>query len=431
MSFLFKLKELFSKIKAQSTSMDYRFILCSFAVIIAISLITQFTIRSMISGASNQENIIIQEPVASSQNSVIENTQNTEAILLENFTYHDLNSFRDVLNTTDLPYDEGESASFFDKVKLIDNALIQTLNRLNIPSDNFSIESTRIKMNNEIYYIHQKIRLNLPEGISKEKWDSALSEQLELWANGATIESQKQNIMTAVYLDKECTHEIYINTHKTAKISLVIDDLGNGSEALKTFLALDYPVTFSILPRFPKAELYSTIGHFGKYEVFLHQPMSAKDPIFSVPEGFEIDDSQETIKKKLEDNLKRVFYATGINNHTGSLFTANTSGVIKFLTVLKEIRPDMNILDSYTIGSSKLAKLSLQFGFNTATRKVFIDNIQKESEILKQLDYTLSLALEDPQKHIVAIGHPHKATLNALKNWNTYKNVNVEIIHVF
>ncbi len=360
-----------------------------------------------------------------------DNLREEENIPEENYVYNDLYDFRDVIANYSLPYDESASASLFDKVKQVDNALLQAMRRLDIPLSNFRIESTSIKIVNETYYLYQKIYLYLTEEISIEQWRTTLSEQIVLWAHNTRVEYTESNEKLSIYIDNQLTHEIYLNkTVESAQLSIVIDDLGENPHHLTRLMALDFPVTLSILPHTPHAEYIATVGHFSRREVFLHQPMEAQHSAYSVPEGLYVNDSQDTIKEKLEENLARVPFASGINNHTGSAFTADSFAVSRFLSALKEVNQNINILDSVTINGSHLARLAENASFQSDSRNVFLDNVRDVEEITHQLDYALNLALER-NTHIIAIGHPYSETLQALQDWHTYRDKNVEIVHVF
>ncbi len=381
-------------------------------------------------------------PAKQYRNLEAEYSENLEAKLKEslnknlneslNKNLNELNTFRDILTQNSIPYNESASASLHDKIKQVDNALIQAVLRLNIPLDNFQVENSYIRMKGESYFIFQKIRLNLPSSISIAQWNTALAEILELWAHNSYLSNSAESKVTTIYINSQVTHEIYYSPPKSsAKLSIVIDDLGGYMKNLFSLLALDYPVTFSILPDTRYSKVFATIAHHAKREVILHQPMEARTPIFTVPIGLNVDDNILEIKKKLEENLKNVPYASGINNHTGSKFTENFEAVQKFLIALKLVNPFLHVLDSHTTAHSKLEELARSVHFRTAKRSVFLDNIREKEEIEKQLNYALELALKNPTKHVIAIGHPNISTLEVLRDWKAYKRKNVEIIHVF
>ncbi len=348
------------------------------------------------------------------------------------FDYEGINAFKDVLNQHSMPFDESSSASMQEKVKQVDNALIQAMMRLDIDLEKFKVENSYIRLDAETVFLFQKIRLYLPDGISAVDWTKAITEQVNLWAHSTQVKTDYKNNKTSILINNQLTHEIYYRALDTsAKLSIVIDDLGNNLETNLALLSLEFPITFAVLPDTRYPEITSTIAHFARREVFLHQPMEARNNAFAVPIGFRINDTRDEIRTKLIANLEKTPYASGLNNQTGSAFSENEVAVINFLAVLKDVNPALNVLDSYTIAGSHIYPIAKDLHFNTKRRDIFLDNVQDIAEITKQLDKALLLALQNPNEHIVAIGHPYKSTLSALQAWNSYKSENVEIIPVF
>ncbi len=348
------------------------------------------------------------------------------------FDYEGIHAFTGVLKDNDMAFDESSSASMHEKVKQVDNALMQALLRLEIDLEKFKVENSYVRLDEATIFLFQKIRLSLPETVSATDWTKALTEQMNLWAHSTQVKTDYKNNKTSIYIDKQLTHEIYYRgLDKSAKMSIVIDDLGNSLETSLALLSLEFPVTFSVLPdtRFP--EMTSTLAHYAQREVFLHQPMEARNNAFAVPIGLRINDSRDVMHEKLVANLAKTPYATGLNNHTGSAFSENEVAVINFLAVLADVNPNIAVLDSYTIAGSQIYSIAKELGFETKRRDIFLDNVQDVNEITKQLDKALSLALANPHEHIVAIGHPYKVTLSALSSWESYKDKDVEIIAVF
>ncbi len=340
--------------------------------------------------------------------------------------------FRDVLSKESVPYNESASASVFDKTRQIDNALIQTALKLKMPLQNIRVNTSYVRSKEHVFYLYQKIYIDIPKTLSQDLWDKNLKEQLSLWANNAKLEKNKNKTKAKILVNKVTTHEIFYNyIEPTAKLSIVIDDLGSNIDQISAFTSLEFPITFSILPDKKYATKLATLGHYAGKEIFLHQPMEDKEKKFIERSSLLISDTKEEIKAKVTRNIKKVPFAVGLNNHTGSGFTANSSGVERFLEVLIEEEPNMAVLDSVTSGKTVLHDKALIYNFKTAKRNVFIDNIQKEEEILKQLDLALSMALNNPNRHVIAIGHPHRETIRALKKWQGYKNDNIQVVDVF
>ncbi len=342
---------------------------------------------------------------------------------------------RDLLSKESVPYNESASASLFDKTRQIDNALLQTALKLKMPLQNIKVKSSYIKSKEHVFYLYQRIYIDFPHDLSQKVWDKNLQEQLSLWANSAKLQNNKdsKNVKKAkVLVNNVATHELFYNyVEPLAKISIVIDDLGSNLDQIASFTSLEFPITFSILPDMRHASKLATIGHFAGKEILLHQPMEDIERKFIERSSLLNNDTKEQLRAKFLRNLEKVPFAIGLNNHTGSGFTANASSVQRFLEVILEENSTLCVLDSVTTGKTRLHDLAQKNSINTARRSVFLDNIEKEEEILKQLDLVLEMALADPSRHVIAIGHPYKATIKALKSWEGYKNENVTIVDVF
>ena len=57
------------------------------------------------------------------------------------------------------------------------------------------------------------------------------------------------------------------------RAAIVIDDMGNDLEAARKLLALDYPLTFSVLPYLRYTQITAQEAHRSGHEIMLHLPM--------------------------------------------------------------------------------------------------------------------------------------------------------------
>jgi len=85
-------------------------------------------------------------------------------------------------------------------------------------------------------------------------------------------------------------------------------------------------------------------------------------------------------------------------------------------------------LDSRTSAASVAAAESKKLGLRTHQRDVFLDNDQNVPAILKQLRKAEATARE--RGHAIAIGHPHKETVAALRQWLKEKDAAVQVVTV-
>lgn len=208
-------------------------------------------------------------------------------------------------------------------------------------------------------------------------------------------------------------------------LTIIIDDMGENKRHMQNLIDLPFPVVFSIWPRSSHATYAALLAHERGLPVYLHQPMQTRAGIDMGSGGLTKSMSQEKMSSVLKDNLLSVPYVYGINNHTGSVFTQSEPAVEKFLLAMKEINPNMLLMDSKTTERSVFYNKSIEHGFPTQKRTFFIDNNADVGYILRQLD----TALEHAQVYgsAVVIGHSRDSTMEALKQWRAYENTNVVI----
>jgi polysaccharide deacetylase 2 family uncharacterized protein YibQ len=103
----------------------------------------------------------------------------------------------------------------------------------------------------------------------------------------------------------------------------------------------------------------------------------------------------------------------GINNHMGSLLTADS---VSMGLVMAELRQrELLFLDSRTTAASVAAREAERMQVPFAKRDVFIDNDLDLSSVLRGLAHAEGIARR--QGFAVAMGHPHDVTIEALKRW--------------
>ncbi len=129
------------------------------------------------------------------------------------------------------------------------------------------------------------------------------------------------------------------------------------------------------------------------------------------PDTLLVTSSIQTIEKVVKNLRKEFPKAKVINNHTGSKFTADYGAMQRLFTVLDKY--DFTFLDSRTTPDTKVPLLMKQLHRPYLARNVFLDNKQNVAYIKKQLK--LAVALAKKRGVAIAIGHPHPATIKALK----------------
>jgi polysaccharide deacetylase 2 family uncharacterized protein YibQ len=117
--------------------------------------------------------------------------------------------------------------------------------------------------------------------------------------------------------------------------------------------------------------------------------------------------------RRLRWDLMRFDGYVGINNHMGSKFTSDAHSMAPVIQELKS--RGLLFVDSRTAPSTTGAHLARDLGVPFATRDVFLDNDMSASGVEARLAETEVIARR--RGSVVAIGHPHDATLAALAAW--------------
>jgi polysaccharide deacetylase 2 family uncharacterized protein YibQ len=210
------------------------------------------------------------------------------------------------------------------------------------------------------------------------------------------------------------------------RIALIIDDLGYDRDMAISFLQLDLPLTFSVLPIAPHTE---TIVHEAKRrgrELMLHLPMEPRNYPSSNPgPGALLTNMDETeIRRTLDAHLGRVAGSRGVNHHMGSYFTERND---KMGIVLEELKKrNLFYIDSRTTKETVALEMAKKMGLSAARRHVFLDNELSPKRIRFQMERLLGMA----RRTGVAIGiaHPHEETLQVLKDYQDRLGKTVKVV---
>jgi polysaccharide deacetylase 2 family uncharacterized protein YibQ len=121
--------------------------------------------------------------------------------------------------------------------------------------------------------------------------------------------------------------------------------------------------------------------------------------------------SDAEIERLLEEDLATVPGAIGVNNHMGSLATADVRVMRAVARVLS--RRGLFFLDSRTTDATVAEKTAEEASVRSASRRVFLDDVATEASVRAQLDELVRHALQEGDA--IAIGHPYPVTLFVLE----------------
>ena len=197
------------------------------------------------------------------------------------------------------------------------------------------------------------------------------------------------------------------------RLALIIDDGGYNSEDMKRMMGMGKPMTFAILPNTPHAREVALMAHGEGSEVILHLPMEPKEA-----EKYSLEKNtllagmnKEGLQKILEDSLKQVPYARGVNNHMGSKATEDPEVMQALMEALKERR--LYFIDSHTSSHTVGLKMARKAGVASGLNDKFIDHGKNVEAIKEALRLVMSKAKQEGKA--VAIGHPHPYTAQAIR----------------
>ena len=189
--------------------------------------------------------------------------------------------------------------------------------------------------------------------------------------------------------------------------------MGSSLKEVNALLAMKLPLTFSVIPSLAHAREVAEAAHGAGAEVMIHMPMEPegypRQPMEKI--GLLVAMADPEIVQRVNGYFRAVPFAVGANNHMGSRFTQSAEKMEVVLKVLQE--KGMFFVDSKTSPASVGYQRARALGLKCAARQVFLDNVQDEALIGKQLDQVAAIARK--RGSAIAICHPHPATIRALQ----------------
>ncbi|WP_299371996.1 divergent polysaccharide deacetylase family protein [uncultured Kiloniella sp.] len=197
-------------------------------------------------------------------------------------------------------------------------------------------------------------------------------------------------------------------------IAIVLDDVGVNKRGAELAIELPGAITLAFMTYAPDVKAMAAEASRRGHELMLHVPMEPLGSADPGPKALLTGLSDEEILARLEWGMSQFDGYIGINNHMGSKFTGWRRGMEVVLSRIE--RTDYFFMDSRTSPRSVAASVAASMGVPVLRRDVFIDNDYKNTlEILKQLKQAERIAIKNG--HAIAIGHPHKSTVEVLHKW--------------
>lgn len=200
-------------------------------------------------------------------------------------------------------------------------------------------------------------------------------------------------------------------------VAVVVDDVGNADGSLERLEKLSGPLAIAVLPDAPRARQAAALAKRKGWDLLVHLPMAgSRGP--AEPGTISSDDDDAAIARRVGEAIDHVPGAIGLNNHQGSVATADRRVVRAVLAVVRD--RGLFFLDSRTSPASVAADEARALGLASIPRDVFLDDARAEAtaeggapEVLASA-WARALARAAGSGHAVVIGHPHAATVDFL-----------------
>lgn len=156
------------------------------------------------------------------------------------------------------------------------------------------------------------------------------------------------------------------------RAAIIVDDGGYGGLVSDAILTMDTRLTLAILPGTPFARETAESALARGFEIMVHMPLESGNGEEVFPGELTTAMNEQEIQERLDAALEEVTGAKGLNNHTGSKFTADNAAMTRLLESLK--KRGLFYVDSRTTADTVAETIARQLEVPVARRAVFLDN---------------------------------------------------------
>lgn len=212
-----------------------------------------------------------------------------------------------------------------------------------------------------------------------------------------------------------CTPALLQAQDSRPVVAIIIDDLGDNLDRGISTVTIPGKVTVSILPHKKYSYDLAELAHHENKEVMLHLPMQPISTDKDMgPGGLRLGMSPTEIKTQFRNSYASIPHVAGVNNHMGSLLTANANAMNWLMQEIQDTG-QLYFVDSRTHHQSVANFMASENNLSHASRDIFLDH-----EIdLEKIEYYFAKMISQAKRtgFALAIGHPHKETLSVLSEW--------------
>jgi len=229
------------------------------------------------------------------------------------------------------------------------------------------------------------------------------------------VEKGRHQILTFTDRESGIKHVVelfYKRDEKAANpqsriLTIIVDDFGNYKGNLLTgFAKTDPAVCFAIMPQTPNAVEAMKIAKQYGHESIIHVPM---EPINYPRENpgehaIFIQHSAGEVSRRMERFINQLPDCIGVNNHMGSLATADENTMQAVMQTLR--KENLLFVDSRTTSSSVAYNIAQRNLVPAFKRDIFLDEPDlSDANLNKKLSECVSMAQSKP--FVIAIMHCH------------------------
>ncbi|AJC90948.1 divergent polysaccharide deacetylase [Campylobacter subantarcticus LMG 24374] len=270
---------------------------------------------------------------------------------------------------------------------------------------NFTLENEKLEfLDKNISEILNLNPIDIESNQTTEDNQTLLLEVIEQNAS-KELKNEEQNILDK---NEDNKTQTLVQKNTKARLAIIIDDM-----ASHTHVDMLKKTNLRLIPSFfPPDKRHPYTAEFAKdFDFFMvHLPLAAIKYDKAELNTLHPSDDMQKISERVAFVKEQFPKVKFINNHTGSLFTANKQAMEKLFSVFKQ--NDFIFVDSRTIGNSKAKILANKYNQPYIARDVFLDNEDNIAYIKNQLKQAVDEAVK--KGFAIAIGHPREKTFQAL-----------------
>lgn len=194
------------------------------------------------------------------------------------------------------------------------------------------------------------------------------------------------------------------------RLAIVIDDCGSNMAVLEELNSIPIPLTYAVMPYKSHTAESAESGYAAGRLIFVHMPMQPMNVASSESVYIGTDMNDSKIRATADEMINQVPHARGVNNHQGSLATADGRVMKSVMQVMRNHR--FLFLDSRTNSASVAEETASAMGVATSRNNLFIDNDADVGAIKERLRQAASMAKQNGSA--IVIGHCRPNTAKAI-----------------